>query len=151
MVPANTRDAWRDFRRRRRWHYGLLFGGVIAFPLVSALIEQFTGWESAYYVATAFWLAAVLVTEVWLSLIKCHAVAVPFFVPCGFSTSFCMIVSTATRHATPSWIPRPMPPDFSLTPTAARLSVCGEPAAFAAHALQRSQVRVGSRPALHSL
>jgi len=80
MAQPNSPDVWRDFRRRRRWHYGVLFGGILAVPLLSIPFEGlFADPETPYFAATAIWLAATVVTEVWLSLVKCPRCGRPFF------------------------------------------------------------------------
>ena len=56
MTPSDKRDPWWDFRRRRRLYFGLLFGGVIAVPLLSIPFEGFfADPETPYYLGLAIW------------------------------------------------------------------------------------------------
>jgi hypothetical protein len=77
--PHNSPDVWRDFRRRRRWHFGTLLGGVVAVPLVGASFDALFDSEAPFYIATAVWMVAILVSEVWLSLVKCPRCGRQFF------------------------------------------------------------------------
>jgi hypothetical protein len=129
MTQPNKPDVWADFRRRRRWHYGVLFGGVIAVPLISAFIEEFTGSEAAYHVGLAFWLAATLVTEVWLSLVKCPRCGRPFFRSFWF------------QHLLLYELPEPIAADPSVCPGVGR---------FAAPSCHRCSVSCGCGSAWRS-
>ena len=38
MAQSNIPDVWHDFRRRRRLHYGVLFGGILAVLALAVVV-----------------------------------------------------------------------------------------------------------------
>jgi hypothetical protein len=80
LTPSDQRDAWWDFRRRRRFYFGVMFGGIIAVPLLSISFEGFfADPEAPYFAATAIWIVALLIADTWLSLVKCPRCGRYFF------------------------------------------------------------------------
>ena len=80
MTPSDKRDPWWDFRRRRRLYFGLLFGGVIAVPLLSIPFEGFfADPETPYYLGLAIWSVVILAADTWLMFVKCPRCGRSFF------------------------------------------------------------------------
>lgn len=70
-------DQWADYRRRVRWHVGVLILGVLLLPLCAVALEYGAS-PVAIGVPAAAWLAAFIVSTLRLQFFPCPNCGEPF-------------------------------------------------------------------------
>jgi hypothetical protein len=75
---AQFAAAWRSYRRRRRWFFGAVLGGVVIAALLTALSNWLTLGMVAFWVLGLPWIICVVVVALSLQLFKCPRCHQPF-------------------------------------------------------------------------
>ena len=63
--------AWNDYRRRRRWFFGVWLGGFLVVALLASLLSKLSLDDLAFYVIGPAWMIGFVIMAIRMSLFRC--------------------------------------------------------------------------------
>src|SRR5437879_5295172 len=64
-------SAWDDYRRRRRWFFGVWLGGFLFVASLAALLNKLSLGDLAFWILGPAWMASFVVVAARLQLFRC--------------------------------------------------------------------------------
>src|SRR2546428_14131174 len=71
--------AWQDYRRRRRWFFGIWLGGFLVVALVARLLSKLSLGDLDFAVLGPAWMTAFVVVAIRLQFFRCPRCHRKFF------------------------------------------------------------------------
>jgi hypothetical protein len=72
-------SAWNDYRRCRRWYFGIGLGSVAVIAIVGTLLDKASIRDPILWVLVPIWVIAFLIAGIRVCRFKCPRCAQPFF------------------------------------------------------------------------
>jgi len=80
--------AWEDYRRRRRWFYGVWLGGFLVIALLLSILSKLRLDNLAFYILGPGWIIAFILAACRVQSFRCPRCQQRFFATSWYYNSF---------------------------------------------------------------
>jgi hypothetical protein len=85
---AEYSSAWKDYRWRCQWFFGIWLGGFLVVALLGILLAKLSLGDFAFYILGPAWIIAFVVVALRLQFFKCPRCSKRFFCTLWFNNPF---------------------------------------------------------------